>query len=163
MAAWANTVDAGEKAARKYGADTYFAVSYERIVADPEPELRSLCAFLGEEFDLAMLRPNEMAGAAVPERKSWHVNTSQAINADRVGRWKELEQWELGLAESVIGSRLKAHSYELSREGTRPPLKARIEFRRQLLGRKRAMRRRQKLAHAGDTDLGARLTSRERL
>jgi hypothetical protein len=162
MAMWANTIDAGRAAARKYGPDTYYPVCYERLVSDPEPELRALCEFLGEDFDDAMLRPNQLAGEAVPERKTWHVNTAKEINTARVGRWTELEPWEVGLAERMLGGRLKARGYELSGEGSRPPMGKRVDYYRELLARKRAMRRRDAQAQAGTVDVAARLTSRQR-
>jgi hypothetical protein len=162
MAMWASRIDAGVEAARRCGSDTYFEVCYERLVSDPEPELRALCAFLGEDFDGAMLRPHEIAADAVPSRKTWHVNTAAEINRRRVGRWAELESWELGLAEQVLGGRLKARGYELSGAGSRPPLRARAAYVRELAVRRRAVRRRAAAARSGTVPVAARLTSRQR-
>jgi hypothetical protein len=50
--------------ARAYGEhlppDRYHELRYEALVADPERELRSLIAFLGEEWDDAVLRYDEL-------------------------------------------------------------------------------------------------------
>jgi hypothetical protein len=162
MALWAATIDAGKAAEAKYGPDTYYRVSYEQLVSDPEPELRGMCQFLGEEFDEAMLRPDQLASEAVPKRKTWHVNTAKEINTGRVGRWKELEPWELGLAERVLGGRLTERGYQLSGEGSRPSLRARADFYRELLARKRIVHRRDKETHSGSRDVAAKLTSRQR-
>jgi hypothetical protein len=157
MATWAHSVDSGRRAAARYGAGSYYEVRYERLVADPEPELRRLCAFLGEDFDEAMLEPQRMAATAVPERKTWHVNTAHEISTAAVGRWSELEPDELGLAEHVLRRRLTRLGYELSGQGTSPSLRDRVTFGRELLRRKSVATKRARAAGRNRADVAARL------
>lgn len=159
MAIWAQSIDNGRRAAAKYGAATYHEVRYESLVADPEPELRRLCAFLGEDFDPAMLQPQNMAATAVPERKTWHVNTAHEISTASVGRWKELDPDELGLAERVLGRRLTRLGYELSGQGRRPTVLARAEFWRELIRRRSLGRRRAHAARRNRADVASRLST----
>jgi hypothetical protein len=122
IAMWNRGVDFGRRAARDLGPEIFHEMSYERLVADPAPELRRLCEFLGEDFDEAMTAPARTAKDAVPERKSWHENTHRPVTTDRVGRWREkLEPWEIALCETVMGRRLRAYGYELTGAGSPGP------------------------------------------
>src|SRR5215467_3176159 len=112
-------MDEGARAARTMPADSYFELYYERLVDDPERELRRLCEFLGERFDPAMTEPSAVADVAVPERKTWHALTHDRVTSARVGSWeRRLEPAEIGLCEAVMGRRLVAHGYPLSRLGS---------------------------------------------
>lgn len=60
-------------------------VSYEALVADPEPQIRRLLDFVGLPWDSACLTPEE-ADHAVTSASSTQVR--QAISASSVGRWR---------------------------------------------------------------------------
>jgi hypothetical protein len=112
IAAWAEAADHFEEAARRWP-DAIAPVRFERLVTDPDRELRALCAWLGEEYDPAMAEPQATAPLAVPERKHWHAQTLSAPTPERVGRGrKELEPWELALCEAVVGDRMERLGYE---------------------------------------------------
>lgn len=142
IAAWAQAIDHGRWAARTLGPDSYHEVRYERLVADPESELRALCGYLGEEYDPAMTAPDRIAGESVPTRKTWHKRTRRPVGSDRVGRWAaRLTPAELGLCESVLGERLRAQGYELS-GAPRPPAALRLSYQRHALRHRLAPLRR---------------------
>jgi sulfotransferase family protein len=114
---WNRGLDQGRRAAKMLSAESYYELSYERLVNDPEPELRALCGFLGEDYDPAMESPNELAAMAVPKRKSWHALTYSEPTTDRIGSWRQrLEPWEIGLCESLMGERLRSRGYEVGGE-----------------------------------------------
>lgn len=114
VSTWAEAVDYGRANARRLGPDTFYELRYEDLTADPDTELKALCAFLGEDFDPAMCEPHRIAEVAVPERKAHHSNTRREVTTALSNRWQErLEPWEAGLAELVLGSRLRSHGYEL--------------------------------------------------
>ncbi len=109
---WKSAIQAGARARRSLPADQYREVRYEDLVDHPERELRRLCAFLGEEFDGAMLAPHELAGEAVPERKHHHSRTQQQVDRAAVEQWREqLEPWELALFEFVARRQLRQQGY----------------------------------------------------
>jgi hypothetical protein len=114
IAAWGRAIDNMERAERRWpGVVT--RVRYERLVTDPEAELKKLCESLGEDYDPAMAEPDRTARVAVPQRKHWHSNTRMSPTTKPVGRWEgELEPWEIALAEHVLGERLQRYGYELS-------------------------------------------------
>ncbi len=60
-AAWRGGVSAGRRDGSALGPGRYHELRYEALAHDPEPVLVELCAFLGERFEPAMLRPNRLA------------------------------------------------------------------------------------------------------
>ncbi|MBB2943884.1 hypothetical protein FB565_003613 [Actinoplanes lutulentus] len=109
---WTQSADSSLLAARRYPRDVYHLVRYEDLVADPEPHLRTICEFLGEDFEDAMTRPNQLASVAVPEYKTWHTMTHKAPTTERVASWKSrLTEDEVRLCETSFGERLAKFGY----------------------------------------------------
>jgi Sulfotransferase family len=110
VSAWANSMAHTDDASRRWPG-VVVRVQYERLVADPEAELRTLCAALGEEYDPAMAEPERVAAVAVPKRKHWHSNTRVSLTTGHVGRWRaELEPWETALCETVLADPMRSTS-----------------------------------------------------
>jgi hypothetical protein len=124
-AVWLQSHRRWRRDTRGLPADRVHTVRYEELVADPEPVLRRLCAFLGEEFDPAMTAPQEVAAATLPSYKTWHARTTGAVDTAAVEAWRDaLTPEELGLVELVAGRRLAALGYRRSAEGRRPSPRA---------------------------------------
>jgi hypothetical protein len=120
MATWSFAEHCMRRDERRLPADTFYAVRYESLVADPEGELRKLCAFLDEDFHEAMLEPHRVTGV-VPKRKHWHGNLKSTVNASAVESWRTgLEPWELGLMEFALRRALRRNGYEISGHGRLP-------------------------------------------
>jgi Sulfotransferase family len=117
--AWARSIDLTAEAGRTW---PIAQVTYERLVSDPEPELRELCAALREEYDPAMAEPERFVAEVVPDKR-WHRSTRGGpATTARIGRWRgHLEPWELELCETVLGRRMERFGYELTGAG-RPPV-----------------------------------------
>jgi hypothetical protein len=114
ISTWTEAIDSGRRAARRLSRDAYVELRYERLVTDPDGQLRSLCGFLGEDYDPAMARPHEVADA-IPERKTWHAENRRPITPAPSGSWQDrLDPWEISLCELVMGRRLRKLGYELS-------------------------------------------------
>ena len=128
MAAWSQAEFCSRRNAKRLPKDVFHVIRYESLVADPEPVLRELCAFLDEDFHPAMLEPNEVHGV-VPDKKVWHPNLKQAVNTDQVESWRKgLDPWELGLMETVLRRKLKRWGYTTSGAGQRPSPKLVAKF-----------------------------------
>lgn len=127
---WMEAVEHAKLAQQTMPADTFYQLQYEHLVAQPREELERLCAFLGEEFDEAMLKPEAVASQVVPERETWHANTHNPVSARSVGGYRtRLEPDDLAICESVMGEHLRELGYEPS--GSPEPDPAAIEkFRR---------------------------------
>jgi hypothetical protein len=161
--AWAGSIDFTADAARKWPVTR---VRYERLVADPEPELRKLCAALGEEYDPAMAAPELLAESVVPERR-WHLTLRGGpLTTARTGRWRsELEPWEVELCETVLSGRMESLGYELSGAG-RPPASHLVRYAHVRTKQERRRRRAQFLdwwrRRSEPNPVAAELTSAQR-
>ena len=119
---WVQSMSMGNRARRSLRPDQYYEFKYEDLVANPREELEKLCAFLGEEFSEAMLEPSRVAPDAVPEKKTWHVRTQEAVSTASVNKWAEqLEPWEVAVIETLGRRHFKRHGYPLSSGRHRPP------------------------------------------
>jgi hypothetical protein len=65
-------------------------VSYEALVADPEPAIRRIAAFTGLNWTDAMLTP-EKSTRSVRTASHWQIR--QPINTRSVARWTRYEPW----------------------------------------------------------------------
>lgn len=107
---WRTSVKAGLRARRAYRADQYIELRYEDLVADPETQLRRLCAFLRIEFVAEMLRHQK---AAALMTQPYHRRLSQPVDSSAVQAWRsQLEPEELALVEREVGGLLDAFGYE---------------------------------------------------
>lgn len=101
----------------RLGEDAVHEVRYESLVADPEGELRRVCAFLGEPFDAAMLEFHARADRGYQAREeSWKGRTRRPIDASSIGRWRtDLNERDIAAVERAVGlARLTAMGYEPS-------------------------------------------------
>ena len=121
----------------------YMEVRYEALIADPEPELRRICGFVGLDFDPVMLSYHERAGERLGEidrdleagqenaaarerplfkaedRLDFHSLTKEPPRPNRVGKWRtEMPAEDLADFERVAGDLLAELGYQLSGEGS---------------------------------------------
>jgi hypothetical protein len=123
MATWIQAIDATRRSGKKLGPERYFEVRYEDIIADPEREMRAVCAFLGEEFHPEMCKPELIAAEVTPSGWSHQRQILRGVNAQSLDIWRqELEPWEVATLERAAGGRLRSLGYELSGIGGRAPL-----------------------------------------
>jgi hypothetical protein len=86
---------------------------YERLVADPEGCVRRLCDFLGEEFDMGMLRffETDEAQKSASLSESWS-NTGRPVSQASVAQWREgLSDRERFLIELVARQEMTRLGY----------------------------------------------------
>lgn len=123
-ATWVHSVDCARRAQARLPASAFTEIRYEDLVSDYPTVLPKLCAFLGEEFDEAMLRPQKLA-RQLPgkQRRKWHWRTAKYIGPRRVGTHAELlTPRESALIERVAGSRLRSLGYAVPDDPARAPL-----------------------------------------
>lgn len=115
---WLLAMEHADAARERLGPDRWLDLSYEALVTDPEPELRRVCSFLGEDFAPAMLEPGAVAREVVADRKTWHANTAGPLLTERTASWRrELPAADIAFLEAVAGRRLTAAGYPLSGDG----------------------------------------------
>ena len=119
LATWVHAVDCATAARRKLPPDSFHELRYEDLVTDPRGALTELCAFLGEDFEEAMLDHREVA-AELPQRQRerWHQETQGAVCSRRVGTYSGvLTPAEVALVEWAAGSRMARLGYDLLGSG----------------------------------------------
>lgn len=90
-------------------------VPYEALVAEPEAQVRAICAFLGEDFDPGMLRwfEREEAARSASLSESWK-NTAAPMQTSRLARYrKDLSVEEIATVEELAGPMLTTLGYPL--------------------------------------------------
>jgi hypothetical protein len=78
-------------------------VVHERLIADPESEIRRLLQYLELPFDEACLRFHETKR---PIRTASSEQVRRPISAERTEQWRRFEQW-LGPLKSALGPALE--------------------------------------------------------
>jgi hypothetical protein len=100
---WVASVRVVSRALEHY-ASRVFLSRYEDLVADPEIQVRRLCAFIGVEFESAML-------AVEGNNSSESVNRG-GIFATSVGRWRDtLPEADAFISQLICGREMRSLGY----------------------------------------------------
>lgn len=85
---WISTIRRLREFTANHG-DNVLEVRYERLVENPEPELRRVCDFIGLEFADGMLKHNE-AGTESADLSTYshYRNVLRPISPRSIGRWR---------------------------------------------------------------------------
>ncbi len=113
-AMWLESVRLARRGTRKYP-DQYMVVRYEELVAQPEPMLRKVCEFLGEEYVPEML---SMMGAPTHRNKgsnsSYGKREVGRISTDSIARYRQvLSPQEIKYMQDFCKDGMREFGYEL--------------------------------------------------
>ena len=92
-------------------------IRYEDLTRDPEAVLRKVCAFVGEEFDPAMLDESARAaaGTVTDLARPWQADVATPVTMERQGKWKlRLGPADKARVAAVVHRELPALGYEPS-------------------------------------------------
>ena len=122
---WARGVRRGLDAERRHP-EQVLTLRYEDLVADPEGQVRRVCARLGLGYNSEMLAIEESDPTKIiQDQASWFTQISAGITATGAGRWeRELPLADRRTIEAVAGPELHELGYETGLEA-RPPGKRR--------------------------------------
>jgi Sulfotransferase family len=110
---WATEVAAARALGARVG-ERYRELRYEALVADPEGELRAVCAFAGVEFDAAML---DYVGRTDSARKAHQQRLNEPPRLG-VRNWRtEMGETDRDAFEEVAGALLAELGYEVELRG----------------------------------------------
>jgi sulfotransferase family protein len=97
----------------KLAPEQWLDVKYEELVRDPEKVLRGVCAFLGEEYDPAMLEFYKTDLAKTRGAAKDHRPLGHEVNDAEIGIHKEfLSLREQKIFAAVAGEELLEHGYQ---------------------------------------------------
>jgi hypothetical protein len=89
-----------------------YTVHYEKLLEDPEKELRGVCEFIGESYEPAMLDASRSFDPMKLETRPWLSKVKEPVDPSRIRVWeRELSADQNRLAESLVGNRLEAYGY----------------------------------------------------
>ena len=95
-------------AAKEFGPEKVYIQKYEDLVADPEPQARELCDWLGLDFN------KDMMNVAMSNSSFSGFNNAHGISTEAVERWKKrLDDTEISLIQSVAKSKMIEAGYRL--------------------------------------------------
>ena len=127
---WSREQDLADALGRRLGERGYLRVRYEDLLEDPRREVRRLCAFLGLDYDDALLAHDGDRDAArvAALSRSWENVDKPVLGANR-GRYRaELSAGEIRALERQAFAALLRHGYapqgdpaELAEEARRGP------------------------------------------
>lgn len=116
---WEQYLRSAEEARAFLGEEAYLQVRYEDLLAHPEQELRRICSFLEEDFNLSMLTYYESQSGRRREPRNAH-NLCLPIISSNVGKWRtEMSLRELRIFEALAGSTLERYGYTRALEHPR--------------------------------------------
>lgn len=108
---WVHFLRVGEEIRQALGANGLLPVRYEDLITNPETVVRTICEFLGEGFDAAMLQPQRSDVPYPTDRRNLE-NLQRPILAGNAGRWKsEMSARDLRIFEGVAGGDLERYGY----------------------------------------------------
>lgn len=113
---WSREQRVGLELERTLGPRQVLRLHYERLVQDPEAEVRRLCEFLQEPYEEAMLSffESREARRSASLCADWQ-NTDRGFLAGNTGRWKgRLRARDLALLEAVAEAEMGALGYPLA-------------------------------------------------
>ncbi len=94
-------------------ADQWFDIKYEDFVRDPVAHLRDLCAYLGEEYDEALLDFHTTAIARKRGKSKDNAPLGEPISERYVGRYRhELSERDQRIMSWVAGESLRELGYD---------------------------------------------------
>lgn len=106
----------GLKLDREMPQTQWTRLRYEDLLVEPESTLRSLCSFLGEAYDPAMLRYHRdakdyMSDGAV---RDFNEAALRPIDATKVSEWREhLSRKQTSLVEAICAEEMRELGYAL--------------------------------------------------
>jgi Sulfotransferase family len=106
---WMATVQAAERYAAR-APDRITTLTYERLVAEPAPRVRALCAFLDLPYEARMLAEfGREAARTVNKREDWKGDIERGVIVNRAGTWGRRlspgQAWLVAFATRNVGRR----------------------------------------------------------
>ncbi len=118
---WRLYLRAAEESQAVLGESRFLPVRYEDLVAQPELEVRRICAFLGEEFAPAMLTFHHKAIPRIADQRNL-ANLQKPVMTDSVGKWqRRMTAREIRIFEALAGDKLEQYGYKRALAEARIP------------------------------------------
>ena len=108
---WVAHVETGRRQGQGLKPDQYIEVHYEDLVKDLETNIRIVCKFIGEPFELGLLDHTLLSRRQIGD--VGHIEVREYIHAKSVNKWQsEMTDFEKKLSEKIAGSTLADFGYD---------------------------------------------------
>jgi hypothetical protein len=105
-------------------ANQYLELRYEDLLTQPDATMKTLCAFLGEEFS------DELFDVTAVDDPGKTPLVHKPLQADNAGKWRsKMSAAQIKAFESVSGNTLREFGYELATPGTPPSMIVKAAYR----------------------------------
>lgn len=122
---WQQYVEVGQTEGRKLGSNVYFELRYCDLLGEPEKMMRSVCAFLGEEYFDSLIHFQK---ATDPNAKTPLLKKD--LQSDNRYKWKSLMTHDqIRVFESAAGDTLRHCGYKVMTDCRPLPLALRGGYR----------------------------------
>ena len=113
MGRWRASVRAGRHNVRRFGDERYRMVRYETLASSPEITIRSICDFIGEPYEPAMLEMRGVEDAAdYAGNSSFEQIGSGEISTGSIGRFHAmLTARTIASVQVIAGGWMSVHNY----------------------------------------------------
>ena len=92
-----------------------YTLRYEDLVLEPEKELRKICNFIREQFEVNMIDTSVSSASVNSRDVAWKRMAGKPLNKSRVFAWKkDLPNSKILLSESILGDSMKAYGYSVN-------------------------------------------------
>ena len=109
---WRDYLAAAEEARASLGEKAFLQVRYEDLVTNPEPELRRICSFLGEEFAPSMLTFHQDGRSFLHADQRNARNLRLPVMSENIGKWRTgMTPREVRIFEALAGPSLEPYGY----------------------------------------------------
>lgn len=126
---WQRYVTAIGDSAARLPAGAFIEIRYEDLCAAPEPTVRKLCEFLGEDFDMRMLSPHETRSAREWSAHPLHARTAEPISTRYCEMYRaRLPAADVAALEAILGDTLGRFGYPLTGEPRRIPARLAAQY-----------------------------------
>ncbi len=110
--AWKRMVTKGRLDGARAGLERYMEIRYERLLDNPGETMQKVCAFIGEQYSEAVLKPNFIEIDVNPSKRGGYGTKTEILRANQ-GKWKsEMAPGDRAIFESAAGGLLRELGYE---------------------------------------------------
>lgn len=121
---WESYVEKGRAQGRQLAPGHYLELRYEDLLTQPDATMKTLCAFLGEEFSADLF---DVTAVDDPGKTPL---VHKPLRADNAGKWRsKMSAAQIRAFESVSGNTLRAFGYELVTPGQPPSIFVKAAYR----------------------------------
>jgi hypothetical protein len=85
---WLAYAREAQRGARTFPPDAFTHVKYEDLIAEPEREMRRLCAFIGETYEEAQIRSGSHTDVVPKYELEWKGKAEQRPDPSRITAWR---------------------------------------------------------------------------